>query len=284
MEQLIELTNVRKSYGSTVAIDNISLQIPPGRIVGVIGPNGAGKTTLLHALTGLINYEGKINILGIEPKQNRPALMEQTGVIHDISVLPSWMIVKQVLSFHESLHTGFDRQRCESLLSKTDITLDRKVKQLSKGMKTQLHLSLVLATDTKLLVLDEPTHGLDILFRKQLYSSVLEDFFDQNKTILIATHQVEEVEHILSDVIFISRGKLVLYSSIEELQERYIQVIAPNDQAESIRALKPLVELNLIGKKLFLLENVAGADLQKYGEVRTPGIADIFVATMGGDA
>ena len=284
MEHLIAMQNVSKSYGKTIAMENISLNIPAGKIVGLVGPNGAGKTTMLRALTGLISYEGSISVLGMEPTRERDALMEQTGVIHDVSVLPPWMKVKQMLQVQEKAHPGFRRHECEAYLEKTNITLDRKIKHLSKGMKTQLHLSLMLATDSNLLILDEPTHGLDIIFRKKFYKRVLEDYFDRNKSIIVSTHQIEEVEHILSDVIFIRDGKILLYDSVENLSERFTQVIVPDTQVEKVREYKPLYESTHIGKRVFLLENIDGATLNQYGEVTTPPLADIFVALMGGDA
>nr|MBC8192181.1 ABC transporter ATP-binding protein [FCB group bacterium] len=205
MSALIELKNVSKSYGDFKALESVNLEIPPGRIVGLVGPNGAGKTTLLRALTGELDYQGEAKVLGFEPRTHRADLMEKTGVIHDIAVLPSWMKVKELLNFLEGIHPGFHREKAEHFLKATTIPMDKKIKTLSKGMKTQLHLAVTLAADTRLLILDEPTHGLDILFRKQLYTSVLEDYFDEEKSILISTHQIEEVEHILSDVIFINK-------------------------------------------------------------------------------
>ena len=285
MSTLIELNNLSKSYGDLLALDSVSLEIPAGRIVGLVGPNGAGKTTLLRALTGELDYQGQAKVLGVEPRDKRAELMLETGVIHDIAVLPTWMRVRELLTFMEGIHPGFKRDKAEAFLKTTTIPMGKKIKTLSKGMKTQLHLAVTLATETKLLILDEPTHGLDILFRKQLYSSVLEDYFDDEKTLLISTHQIEEVEHILSDVIFINKGKILLYASIEELGERFTQLTVPADQADELRGqLKPISEYSLLGRKVFLLENTEEKALVGIGDIQTPSVADIFVALMGGEA
>ncbi len=285
MSALIELKGVTKSYGDLKALDSINLEIPPGKIVGLVGPNGAGKTTLLRALTGELEYQGEARVLDLEPRTQRAELMGKTGVIHDIAVLPSWMKVKELLNFMEGIHPGFHRDKAETFLRSTTIPMDKKIKTLSKGMKTQLHLAVTLAADTQLLILDEPTHGLDILFRKQLYTSVLEDYFDEEKTILISTHQIEEVEHILSDVIFINKGKILLYASIEELGKRFTQLTIPADQADELREqLKPMSEYGILGRRVFLLENTESKALVNLGDIQTPSVADIFVALMGGEA
>ena len=285
MSALIELKNISKTYGKLRALDGVSLEIPAGRIVGLVGPNGAGKTTLLRALTGELDYTGDAKVLGYEPRSQRAELMLETGVIHDISVLPSWMKVVELLTFMEVAQPNFKRVKAELFLKTTTIPMDKRIKTLSKGMKTQLHLAITLATETRLLILDEPTHGLDILFRKQLYSSVLEDYFDEEKSILISTHQIEEVEHILSDVIFINKGKILLHASIEELAERFTQVTVPADQADEIRGkLKPISEYNLLGRKVFLLENSDEKALVGLGDIQTPSVVDIFIALMGGEA
>ncbi|MCK4578171.1 MAG: ABC transporter ATP-binding protein [Candidatus Marinimicrobia bacterium] len=284
MDDFIRLQGVSKSFGSTRALNNVTLEIPAGRIVGLVGPNGAGKTTLLRAITGEIAYDGDINVLGLEPTAQRARLMESTGVIHDVAVLPPWMKVSHLLDYASGIRPSFNRQRCEELLQKTAVTLNRKVRQLSKGMKTQLHLALVLATETRLLVLDEPTHGLDILFRKRLYNSVLEDYYDQDKSVLISTHQVEEVEHILSDVIFIREGAVMLYTTMDALRSEFVQLTTTAEQADEVRQLKPLSEHDLFGKKVFLLRSVDPAKLKGLGEVQAPTVADVFVALMGGVA
>jgi ABC-2 type transport system ATP-binding protein len=282
MNNLVKLKGVSKQYGKTKALDNVSLDIPEGRIVGLVGPNGAGKTTMLRALTGLIDYEGKISVMDVEPKIDRPQLMSKTGVIHDISVLPPWMTVKQVLEFQHDIDEKFDKEKCEEVLKTTEVTLGKKVKQLSKGMKTQLHLAIVLSTNTKLLILDEPTHGLDIIFRKRFYSSILEDYFNDTKSVLISTHQIEEVEHILTDVVFINHGKVILYKSIIDLNEKYILLTVDNVNVEKVRAENPLTESALLGKKVFLMERLNAEKVLEYGEISTPSVSDIFLSIMGG--
>ncbi|MCH7496698.1 MAG: ABC transporter ATP-binding protein [Candidatus Marinimicrobia bacterium] len=284
MDALIHIADLSKSFGSTQALQNVSLDIPAGRIVGLVGPNGAGKTTLLRALGGGMDYEGEIRVLGLEPRTQRKALMAMTGVIHDVAVLPPWMQVRHVLDYVDRVHPNFSRARCNVLLATTDITMKKKVMQLSKGMKTQLHLALVLATETRLLLLDEPSHGLDILFRKRLYSSVLQDYFDGDKTILISTHQVEEVEHILSDVIFLDKGRIILYTSMDDLKETFAQLTVSAEKADEVRRLGPLTESELFGRKVFLLRDVDRATLEPLGEVQVPSVADVFVALMGGVA
>ena len=284
MDDLIQIKSVSKSFGSTLALDNVSLEIPTGRIVGLVGPNGAGKTTLLRALTGEITYKGSIRVFDLEPRAQRAELMASTGVIHDVAVLPGWMKVRQVLNFAAGVHPGFDRGKCEEFLERTAVTMTKKVRQLSKGMKTQLHLALVLATQTRLLVLDEPTHGLDILFRKQLYTSVLQDYYDQDKSVLISTHQVEEVEHILSDVIFIRDGAVLLNQTMDDFRETFVQLATGEEQAQKARDLKPLNEYDLFGKKVFLFKEVNREALEPLGEVQAPSVADVFMALMGGAA
>jgi ABC-2 type transport system ATP-binding protein len=284
MEAMIQIKDVNKSYGSTQALKSVSLDIQPGRIVGLVGPNGAGKTTLLRALTGGINYGGHIRIQDLEPRTQRQKLMAFTGVIHDVAVLPPWMKVKQVLDYMAGVHPHFDRKRCEDFLATTAIEQGKKVKHLSKGMKTQLHLALVMATETRLLILDEPTHGLDILFRKRLYTSVLDDYFDGDKSILISTHQVEEVEHILSDVIFIRDGSILLYTTMDDLREKFVQLVSPAEKADEVRRLGPLTEHELFGRKVFLLKDADRDALEPLGEVQVPSVADVFVALMGGEA
>lgn len=284
MEPVIAMREVGKSYGKTRALDNINLEIMPGRIVGLVGPNGAGKSTMLKALTGGITYDGAIEVLGYEPHSMRHKVMLETGVIHDVSVLPPWMKVEHLIEYMDGVNAGFNREACEKFLANTTIEPDRKVRQLSKGMKTQLHLALVLATQSRLLILDEPTHGLDILFRKRLYSSVLEDYYDGEKTVVISTHQVEEVEHILSDVIFLAGGKLLLYCSMEELHAEFAQVVSSAGNADAVRALGPLTEHDMFGKKVFVLRGVDRSAIEPLGELQVPTVADIFVALMGGTA
>jgi len=275
---------VSKSYGSTQALKAISLDIPAGRIVGLVGPNGAGKTTLLRALTGSIDYHGHIRILGLEPRNRREKLVAFTGVIHDVAVLPPWMKVRHVLDYMQGVHPRFNRQRCEEFLATTAIEQGKKVKQLSKGMKTQLHLAVVMATDTRLLILDEPTHGLDILFRKRFYTTILDEYFDGDKSIVISTHQVEEVEHILSDVIFIREGSVLLNITMDQLREEFVQLTVPAEKTDEVRSLGPLTEHELFGRKVFLLRDVDRATVEPLGEVQVPSVSDIFVALMGGEA
>ena len=284
MNNIIEARGLTKTYGSTRAVDNINLQIPAGRIVGLIGPNGAGKTTALKAILGLATFEGDLSVMGFDPYRERDKLMEQVCFIADVAVLPSWIRVWQAIDVVEGLHPSFKRDKCMASLSKTKISLNQKVKQLSKGMVAQLHLALVMAIDVKLLVLDEPTLGLDILYRKQFYTNLLNDYFDEERTIVITTHQVEEVEHILTDLLFIQDGKIVLDSSMEEVSEKYAELMTSADNAEAARQLGPKSEHVVFGKHIFLFEGVAREHLEPLGEVRKPSVADLFVATMNGDA
>ncbi len=282
MNHVIEARGLTKRYGSTTAVDNIDLQIPEGRIVGLIGPNGAGKTTALKAILGLANYEGHLSVLGKNPSRDRAALMEDVCFIADVAVLPRWIRVWQLIELADDIHPKFSREKCLQYLSSTKVTLDRKVKQLSKGMVAQLHLAIVMAIDVKLLVLDEPTLGLDILFRKQFYTNLLNDYFDEQRTILITTHQVEEIEHILSDLIFIQDGRIALDNSMEDVQLRYTELMVAPDKAGAARELQPMNERELFGRHIFLFENANREQLKVLGEVRTPSVADLFVAIMNG--
>ena len=284
MSNVIEARGLTKRYKSTVAVDNIDLQIPAGRIVGLIGPNGAGKTTALKAILGLANYEGELSVLGKNPAKDRAALMEDVCFIADVAVLPRWIRVKQLIELTENIHTKFSREKCLQYLASTKITQDHKVKHLSKGMVVQLHLAIVMAIDVKLLVLDEPTLGLDILFRKQFYTNLLNDYFDEERTIIITTHQVEEIEHILSDLIFIQDGRIALDCSMEKVQESYVELIVAPDNAAAARELNPLYERELFGRHIFLYENANRDQLKALGELHTPSVADLFVATMNGGA
>jgi ABC-2 type transport system ATP-binding protein len=284
MSNVIEARGLTKRYKNTVAVDHIDLQIPSGRIVGLIGPNGAGKTTALKAILGLANYDGELSVLGKNPAKDRAALMEDVCFIADVAVLPRWIRVSQLIELTENIHPKFSREKCLEYLASTKITLDHKVKQLSKGMVVQLHLAIVMAIDVKLLVLDEPTLGLDILFRKQFYTNLLNDYFDEERTIIITTHQVEEIEHILSDLIFIQDGRIALDCSMEKVQENYIELIVTPDYAAAARELKPLYERELFGRHIFLYENANRQQLKELGELHTPSVADLFVATMSGGA
>ena len=282
MNYVIEAQGLTKRYKRTIAVDNIDLQIPSGRIVGLIGPNGAGKTSALKAILGLANYEGQLSVLGKNPASDRAALMEDVCFIADVAVLPRWIRVWQLIDLTEDIHPKFSREKCMQYLSSTKVTLDHRVKQLSKGMVAQLHLAIVMSIDVKLLVLDEPTLGLDILFRKQFYTNLLNDYFDEERTILITTHQVEEIEHILSDLVFIQDGKITLDASMDDVQQRYAELIVPPDMAVAARELSPLNERELFGRHIFLFDNANRAQLKELGEVRTPSVADLFVAIMNG--
>jgi len=284
MSNVIEARGLTKRYRSTVAVDHIDLQIPSGRIVGLIGPNGAGKTTALKAILGLANYEGELSVLGKNPSRDRAALMEDVCFIADVAVLPRWIRVWQLIELTENIHPRFSREKCLRYLASTKIKLDNRVKQLSKGMVVQLHLAIVMAIDVKLLVLDEPTLGLDILFRKQFYTNLLNDYFDEERTIIITTHQVEEIEHILSDLIFIQDGRIALNCTMDEVQESYVELIVAPDKAAAARELSPLYERELFGRFIFLYKNTNREQLKALGELHTPSVADLFVATMNGGA
>ncbi len=281
MSNVIEARGLSKRYGKTLAVNNIDLSIPAGRIVGLIGPNGAGKTSALKAILGLANFDGDLKVLGRDPSKERAALMEDVCFIADVAVLPRWAYVHELLDVTERIHPRFSREKCMRYLSTTKITPKHRVKQLSKGMVVQLHLAIVMAIDAKLLVLDEPTLGLDIIYRKQFYTNLLNDYFDEHRSILITTHQVEEVEHILSDLIFIQDGRIALDCSMEEVHERYTEVMVKPDQADAARALKPLSERHMMGRHIFLFDGVQRETLAQLGELHTPNVADLFVAVMG---
>ena len=280
----IEARGLRKAFGTTVALDGIDFRVEEGRILGIIGPNGAGKTTALNAMLGLIPYQGELRVLGHDPWKERNWLMRDVCFIADVAVLPRWIRVSQVLDFVSGVHPRFDRVKAEAFLAKTSVRHDRKVKHLSKGMVAQLHLAVVMAIDAKLLVLDEPTLGLDILFRKQFYDSLLNDYFDRSRTIVVTTHQVEELEHILTDLMFIDRGRIVLSCSMDELGSRYLEVTVNPDQVAAARALKPMYERQVFGRTILMFDRVEPGRLMQLGQVRTPSIADLFVAVMGNQA
>ena len=280
MGNVIEARGLSKRYGRTMAVDNIDLEVPAGRIVGLIGPNGAGKTSALKAILGLATYDGHLSVLGKDPASERAALMEDVCFIADVAVLPRWIRVHEAIEVVERIHPRFSREKCQRYLASTKIKPEHRVKQLSKGMVVQLHLAIVMAIDAKLLVLDEPTLGLDILYRKQFYTNLLNDYFDENRSILITTHQVEEVEHILSDLIFIQDGRIALDCSMEEVQEQYVELMVRKDQVDAARALAPLFERELMGRHIFLYKGVDRATLAGLGELHTPSVADLFVATM----
>lgn len=282
MSALVAARNVSKHYGNVKAVDNVNFEIQPGRITGLIGPNGAGKTTLLKALLGLTDCDGELSVLGLDPFRQRKELMKNISFIADVAVLPRWIRVNQLLDFIERTHPNFSRDRAEQLLRQTKVSAGAKVRELSKGMVTQLHLSIIIAIDAKLLVLDEPTLGLDIIFRKEFYSNILNDYFDGEKTILVTTHQVEEIENILTDIMFINDGKIVLDQQMEDLPQNFVELMASGENAEAARRFKPIFERESFGKRIMTFEGVARDELKKLGEVRTPAVADLFVAKVKG--
>ena len=281
---VIEAKGLMKTFGTTVALAGLDLRVEEGRILGLIGPNGAGKSTALNAILGLAPYEGELKVLGRDPWKERDLLMRDVCFIADVAVLPRWMRVAQALDYVAGVHPRFDRAKAEAFLAKTDIRRTSKVRELSKGMVTQLHLALVMAIDAQLLVLDEPTLGLDLLYRKQFYDSLINDYFDHSRTIVVTTHQVEEIEHILTDLVFINRGRVVLDASMEALAARYTEVMVGPPQVDAARGLGPIHERQVFGRSLMLFDGVDRAHLAPLGEVRTPGVADLFVALMGAAA
>lgn len=277
---IIEARGLRKSYRSTHALQEVSFTVAPGRIVGLIGPNGAGKTTALKSILGLTRFEGDLRVLGLDPRSQRDELMRDVSFIADVAVLPRWMRVSQALELVAGVHQRFNLSRAQEFLRRTDIRMRSRVRELSKGMVTQLHLALILAIDARLLVLDEPTLGLDLLYRRQFYDTLLNDYFNNERTILITTHQVEEVENLFTDVIFINHGKVVLDSSVEGLAERYVQLTVSSDDVDQARALQPFYEREVFGRTAMIFEGRSPAELEPLGELRTPSIADLFVAKM----
>ena len=282
MSSLVSARNVSKSYGPVKAVDDVSFEIEKGRITGLIGPNGAGKTTLLKALLGLTDCQGSLSVLGLDPFRQRKELMQNICFIADVAVLPRWIRVNQLLDFLQTIHPRFSRSRADKLIAKTKIRPKAKVHELSKGMVTQLHLSIIMAIDAKLLVLDEPTLGLDIIFRKEFYDNLLNDYFDEERTIIITTHQVEEIENLLSDVMFINDGRIVLDSSMDNLPEQYVELTTSGDNADKARRLNPIYERDVFGQKVLTFEGVSRGSLTGLGELRTPDIADLFVAKVKG--
>jgi ABC-2 type transport system ATP-binding protein len=276
----IEAKGLRKSFGATAALDGVNLKVEEGRILGLIGPNGAGKSTLLNAALGLIPYEGELKVLGQDPWTSRDTLMRDVCFIADVAVLPRWMRVRQALDYVQGVHPRFDRARAEAFLAKTQIKKTSKVRELSKGMVTQLHLALVMAIDAKLLVLDEPTLGLDLLYRKQFYDTLLNDYFDHSRTIIVTTHQVEEIQQILTDMTFINHGRIVLDCSMDEFETRYVELTVKPDNLAAARALGPINERQVLGRSILLFDRVDREKLNPLGEVSTPSIADLFVAVM----
>jgi ABC-2 type transport system ATP-binding protein len=277
----IEARGLRKVFGTTIALDGINLRVEEGRILGIIGPNGAGKTTALNAILGLTSYEGQLTVLGRDPWNARDQLMRDVSFIADVAVLPRWIRVSQLLDYVTGVHPKFDRAKAESFLARTTIKRTSKVRQLSKGMVAQLHLALVMAIDAKLLVLDEPTLGLDILYRKQFYDSLLNDYFDKTRTIVVTTHQVEEVQDVLTDLMFIDRGRIALECSMEEFESRYLEVMVNPEHVAAARALTPIHERSVFGRSVMLFDGANREQVAALGEARRPSIADLFVAVMG---
>jgi ABC-2 type transport system ATP-binding protein len=277
----IEARGLCKSFGSKTALDGINLNVEEGRILGLIGPNGAGKTTAINSILGLAPYQGELKVLGLDPWKSRDQLMREVSFIADVAVLPRWLRVNNALDYMAGVHPRFSRAKAEAFLAKTDIKPRAKVRELSKGMIAQLHLALVMAIDAKLLVLDEPTLGLDILFRKQFYDTLLNDYYDKSRTILVTTHQVEEIQHVLTDLMFIDRGRIVLDCSMEAFESRYTEMMVSPEHAAAAQALKPLHERQVFGRSIMLFDGADRSELAALGETRTPGIADVFVAVMG---
>jgi ABC-2 type transport system ATP-binding protein len=282
MTSLVSAQGVTKKFGSFTAVDDVSFDIESGKILGLIGPNGAGKTTLLKALLGLTDCEGQLSVMGLDPFKQRKKLMQNICFIADVAVLPRWIRVTQLLDYVEAIHPNFSRKRADELLQQTKIMANSKVKELSKGMVTQLHLSIIMSIDAKLLVLDEPTLGLDIIFRKEFYANLLNDYFDEERTILVTTHQVEEIENLLTDIMFINDGKILLDSPMEALADTYTEISASGDDANRARGLGPIAEGQMFGKSVMLFEGVSREHLEGLGDLRTPSIADLFVAKVKG--
>ena len=280
MTSLVSAEGVSKQFGSFTAVDNVSFEIESGRILGLIGPNGDGKTTLLKAVLGLTDCEGQLSVMGLDPFRQRKELMQNICFIADVAVLPRWIRVTQLLDYVEAIHPNFSRKRANELLTQTNIRSGSKVKELSKGMVTQLHLSIIMSIDAKLLILDEPTLGLDILFRKEFYANLLNDYFDEDRTILVTTHQVEEVENLLTDIMFINDGKILLDSPMETIGDTYIEIAASGEDAQKARGLGPIAENTMFGKSIMLFEGVSREHLEGYGDIRTPSVADLFVAKI----
>ncbi|MGI9225942.1 MAG: ABC transporter ATP-binding protein [Woeseiaceae bacterium] len=286
MTSLVSAHGVSKNYGNVRAVDNVSFEIEKGKIMGLIGPNGAGKTTLLKAVLGLTDCEGELSVLGLDPFRQRKELMQNICFIADVAVLPRWIRVSQLLDFVDSTHPNFSREKAESLLDKTNVSArrDSRVRELSKGMVTQLHLSIIAAVDAKLLILDEPTLGLDIIFRKEFYSNLLSDYFDEERTILVTTHQVEEIENILTDVMFINEGRVILDETMDSLSASYVELMTSGEHADNARKMGPIAERDIFGKSVMLFERPDRDRLGEFGELHTPSIADLFVAKIKGAA
>ena len=284
MTNLISINGLTKTYKNKNVVDQVNLKIGAGQILGLVGPNGAGKTTCLQAILGLIDYEGEVEVLGLNPRTQRKTMLEQVAYIADVAVLPKWLKVSQALDYMTDVHPNFNREQAEKFLAKTNIDAQAKVKTLSKGMVTQLHLALILAVDAKVLILDEPTLGLDILTRRQFYNHLLEDFYDEDKCIIVTTHQIEEIEHILTDVAFIQEGKVVLSDNVEQMRERFKLVAVANEQLQQAKELKPLYANSIMGLTSMLFDNTDTAQLSQLGKLSAPSLADIFVGVMNKEA
>ena len=282
MSSLVTARNVSKHFGDVRAVDDVSFDIEKGKIMGLIGPNGAGKTTLLKAVLGLTDCDGELSVLGLDPFRQRKQLMQNISFIADVAVLPRWINVAKLLDFMEATHPNFSRSRAEELLRETKVRKDAKVRELSKGMITQLHLSIIMAIDARLLVLDEPTLGLDIIFRKEFYSNLLNDYFDEERTILVTTHQVEEIENLLTDIMFINEGRILLDAPMDSLADNYVEVATSGENSVKARGLRPIAENEMFGKSIFLFEGISREHLEGLGEMRTPAVADLFVAKVKG--
>ena len=282
MQSIIEARGLRRSFGKVRAVDGVDLTIEAGNVIGLIGPNGAGKTTLLRALLGLTDYQGEVSVLGCSPRAERHRMMEQVCFIADTAVLPRWMRVVELLDYVEGTHPRFSREQADAFLAATDVTGDRRVGDLSKGMTVQLHLALVMAIDARLLILDEPTLGLDILFRKRFYEQLINDYFDGERTILVSTHQVEEIQNILTHVMFMDRGRIILHESMLELESRFCELRATGEAVQTAAEIPHIAARNILGGKAFVYEGVPGSRLRGLGEVRTPSVSDLFIAKVGG--
>ena len=279
-EIIIKAESIKKNYDASYALDGIDIEVLSGQILGLIGPNGAGKSTFLQSILGLIKTEGNLEVLGMDPRRDRHQLLKEVCSITDVAVLPKWMTVDQVLQYVDGVHPKFDIKKCLSILSKTDIKRSSKIKILSRGLVVQLHLSIVMAIDAKLLVLDEPTLGLDLIYRKEFYSQLIEDYYDGDRTILISTHQVEEIEGVLSDALFMNQGRVVMYDSIESINKKFLELRPNNDSIEKGRSLQPIHQRIELGREVLLFEDIDEKKLSELGEVRPPFIADLFMAIM----
>lgn len=277
----IEARNLRKTYGKTVALDGIDLSIGEGRIIGLLGPNGAGKSTALQAILGLVSYEGELRVLGRDPWRERGELMQEVCFIADVAVLPRWMQVRQALDYMAGVHPRFDRARAEGFLARTTIRQDRKIRELSKGMVTQLHLALVMSVDARLLVLDEPTLGLDLLYRKQFFDTLLSDYVDHSRTIILSTHDVHEIQHVLTDVVFLDRGRVALNCTMDEVEARFVEVAVPQAALLAARTCQPISERTIFGRTSLLFDGIDRERLAPLGELRTPSLAELFVVLLG---